>query len=90
MNAETTEQHYFGVWDREHASLVLARDDELISYGSAAATERLLRDVHQWIDLGMPAAASFRLHVYPSDRQLVTHGDQWVVKRGQSQFLWSL
>jgi protein-L-isoaspartate(D-aspartate) O-methyltransferase len=89
-NPEETEQHYFGLWDRENASLVLARDDELISYGNAAATERLLRAVHRWADLGMPTAASFRLHVYRDDRPLVTREDQWLVKRGESQFLWSL
>jgi protein-L-isoaspartate(D-aspartate) O-methyltransferase len=84
------DQHYFGLWDPEHASLVLAKDDELISYGSAAATERLLRAVHRWVDLGMPAASSFRLQVYPSDRSLATRDDQWVVTRQESQFLWSL
>lgn len=89
-NTEAMEQHYFGLWDREYASLVLAKDDELISYGDAAATEHLLRNVHRWVDLGMPTAASFRLHVYQSDRHLVTRDDQWVVKRGESQFLWSL
>jgi protein-L-isoaspartate(D-aspartate) O-methyltransferase len=38
-----TEYHYFGLWDRDSMSLVLARDDELISYGSATATERFLQ-----------------------------------------------
>lgn len=89
-NAEATEQHCFGLWDRENGSLVLARDDELISYGNGAATEHLLRQVHRWVDLGMPTAASFGLRVYQSDRHLVTRTNQWVVKREESQFLWSL
>jgi protein-L-isoaspartate(D-aspartate) O-methyltransferase len=87
---EATEQHYFGLCDRDNASLVLALDDELIAYGTAAAIDRLLRNVHRWVDLGMPTAASFRLHVYPSDHQVVTGDNQWVVKRKESQFLWSL
>jgi protein-L-isoaspartate O-methyltransferase len=89
-NAAATEQHYFGLWDRDNSSLVLARDDELISYGNAAATERLLGLLRRWVDLGMPAASSLRLRVYRSDCPVVTRGDQWVVKREESQFVWSL
>ena len=87
---DAKEQHYFGLWDREHMSLVLARDDELISYGSAAATDRLLHMVHRWVDLGMPTAASFHLQAYRSDEALKNRENQWLVKRRESQFLWSL
>jgi protein-L-isoaspartate(D-aspartate) O-methyltransferase len=89
-HAAATEYHYFGLWDRNNKSLVLALDDELISYGNAAATDRLLQLAHRWVDLGMPAASSFKLRVYRSDRPVVTHGDQWLVRRQESQFLWSL
>lgn len=82
--------HYFGLWDRDKMSLVLARDDELLSYGNLAATEHLLQVVHRWVDLGMPTASSFRLRVYPIDHAVVARGDQWLVKRQESQFLWSL
>jgi protein-L-isoaspartate(D-aspartate) O-methyltransferase len=34
-------------------------------------------------------AAGFRLHIYPADRHLVPTGDQWIVRRQESQFLWS-
>jgi len=89
-HTEATEQHYFGLWDPEQASLVLAKDDELISYGNATATERLLQRVHRWVELGMPTASGFRLRVYRNDRPLAPHGDEWVVKRQDSQFVWSL
>ena len=89
-HAAATEYHYFGLWDRDNMSLVLARDEELISYGNATATERLLQLLHRWVDLGMPAASSLRLRVYRSDHPVETRGDQWVVKRQESQFLWSL
>jgi protein-L-isoaspartate(D-aspartate) O-methyltransferase len=84
------DHHHFGLWDRQSGSLVLARDDELISYGNARAAERLLHIVHQWVDLGMPTAASFTLHVYNHDTPLTARQDQWVIKRNESQFLWSL
>jgi len=33
-------------------------------------------------------AAGLRLHIYPADRDLVATGDQWIVRRRESQFLW--
>ena len=71
-------------------SLVLAKDDELISYGSATATDRLLHMVHRWIDLGMPTAASFTLQVHRRIQPLTHRENQWVIKRAESQFLWGL
>jgi protein-L-isoaspartate(D-aspartate) O-methyltransferase len=85
-----TEHHYFGLSDPSNMSLVLAMDDELISYGNPIATDRLLHAVHRWVNLGMPSASSFQLCVYPSDRAVVTRGDEWLVKRQESQFLWTL
>ena len=84
------EEHYFGLWDQQRRSLVLAKDDWLIAYGNAWAKEHLLVKVRQWVDLGMPAAASFKLEVHPSDCRVAAHGNQWIVKRSESQFLWSL
>lgn len=84
------EEHYFGLWDQEKHSLVIAKDDFLISYGNSIAEERLMQNVKQWIELGMPSAASFELEVYPIDFQLTADENQWVVKRRESQFLWSL
>jgi hypothetical protein len=89
-HAAATEYHYFGLWDCANMSLVLARDEELISYGNTIATERLMQVIHRWIDLGMPAASSLRLRVYRSDHLVPTRSDQWVVKRQESQFVWSL
>ena len=84
------EEHYFGLWDQQRRSLVLAKDDWLIAYGNAWAKEHLLVKVRQWVDLGMPAAASFKLEVHPSDCRVAAHGNQWIVKRSESQFLWNL
>jgi protein-L-isoaspartate(D-aspartate) O-methyltransferase len=84
------EEHYFGLWDKEHGSLVLAKDDWLIAYGNAVAKERLVQKVRQWVDIGMPSAASLALQVYPSDFPLTAQENQWIVKRRESQFLWSL
>jgi protein-L-isoaspartate(D-aspartate) O-methyltransferase len=82
--------HFFGLWDQAHQSLVVAKDDCLIAYGSAVAKERLLQQVRQWVDLGMPSAACLTLQVYRSDVPLVAGEHEWLVKRPESQFLWSL
>jgi protein-L-isoaspartate(D-aspartate) O-methyltransferase len=83
-------QTYFGLWDSAAASLVLAKDDELISYGASSATDRLLADVHRWIDLGMPTAASFQLRVYQTGAPLEPRANEWIVRRSESQFLCTL
>ena len=90
VDQRSQEEHYFGLWDKEHSSLVLAKNDWLIAYGSSIAKERLLEKVRQWVALGMPVAASLSLRVYPSDFPLTVKDNQWIVKRRESQFLWSL
>jgi hypothetical protein len=84
------DEHYFGLWNEDNGSLVLVKDDLLIAYGNTTAQECLLRRVHEWVNLGMPTAASFALQVYPSGYLLVPRESQWVVQRNESQFLWSL
>ena len=89
-DAAATENHYWGLWDPAAVSLVLARDDALISYGNATATAHLLRLIHRWVDLAMPTASSFTLRVFRSDRPVEGREDEWIVKRQESQFVWSL
>ena len=86
----TRKEEYFGVWDQENHSLVIAKDDTLISYGNLVAEERLMQDVRQWVELGMPSAVSFELKIYPIGSPLSAADHQWLVKRNESQFLWSL
>jgi protein-L-isoaspartate(D-aspartate) O-methyltransferase len=89
-SGQSREDHYFGLWKQENRSLVLAHDDQLVSYGNSVAQEQLLQKVREWVNLGMPSAASFALQVYPIDVPLKAENNQWIVKRKESQFLWSL
>jgi protein-L-isoaspartate(D-aspartate) O-methyltransferase len=89
-NDRAQEEHYFGLWDQANHSLVLARDDTLIAYGSAVAKERLIKSIRQWVELGMPSAASFHLRVYPADVAPPASDMQWIVKRTESVFAWRL
>ncbi|MBI3933874.1 MAG: hypothetical protein HY316_04225 [Acidobacteria bacterium] len=91
-NAEgPKEEQCFGLWDPDQNSLVLAKDDWLIAYGNLASRDRLFERVRQWMELGMPIAACFKLRVYPSEASLPPlRENQWLVSRRESQFLWSL
>ena len=84
------EEHYFGLWDKSGGSLVIAKDDYLLSYGSLEMKERLIHDIESWVHLGMPTPSTLRLQVYPIDFALKAGANQWLVKRVESQFLWSL
>jgi protein-L-isoaspartate(D-aspartate) O-methyltransferase len=84
------EQFFFGLWDQEQKSLVIAKDDVLLSYGNPAAEERLIKRLEGWVKLGMPSAASFSLKIYPVAFPLTADENEWIVKRQESQFLWSL
>jgi protein-L-isoaspartate(D-aspartate) O-methyltransferase len=90
QDERSREEHYFGLWDQEQKSLVIAKDDLLLSYGNTAAEERLLNTLEQWVKLGMPGAASFALKVYPIEFPLTAGENEWIVRRRESQFLWSL
>ncbi len=89
-NMRAQEENFFGLWDQEQGSLVLAKDDALLSYGNSAAEERLIHDLEQWVKLGMPGAPSFALQVFPAETPLAAGENQWIVKRQEAQFLWRL
>ncbi|MEZ4870313.1 MAG: hypothetical protein R3C14_53780 [Caldilineaceae bacterium] len=87
-DAETEE--FFGLWDAAANSLVIARNNRLLAYGSLVAQERLLAWLHHWVDWGMPSAANFSLQIYPADVTVPPAEQQWIVRRNESQFVWQL
>jgi len=90
LNDDSSEDRYFGLWDAANGSLVVAKEDWLFTYGNTKAQERLLQRLHHWIEVGMPTAACFNLKVFPIAAQVRAGDNQWLVKRRDSQFLWSL
>ncbi len=46
--------------------------------------------VRHRVTLGMPSASSLSLKVYPRDVPLTAGTNAWLVRRSESQFLWSL
>ncbi len=83
-------QEIFGLWDAEGRSLTIAGHDELITYGNLATHDRLRTWLRRWIDLGMPAADSFDLRIYPADVPIAAGHNEWLTRRKDSQFLWRL
>jgi hypothetical protein len=88
--AEGQVQEIFGLWDAESSSLTIAAPEELITYGNLATHDRLGTWLRRWIELGMPAADSFALQIYPADATITPGYNEWLVRRQESQFLWSL
>ena len=83
-------KNFFGIWDKENQSLAIAKDNQIITYGNSHARERLLSNIHSWVDLGMPGATCFKLQIYPIDLTVPVKENRWIVKRQESQFVWQL
>ncbi|HEY5039026.1 MAG TPA: methyltransferase domain-containing protein [bacterium] len=80
----------FGLFDRNKKSLAVAYPDNLISYGSTRAKNHLLKILRNWVDIGMPGVVSLKVKAFPIDRKIEPGKNEWLVKRTESQFLWSL
>jgi hypothetical protein len=80
---------FYGVVE-DGSVVTMNQEDKLVAYGSRSALDRLLADLRLWLELGMPDAACFKLEVYPLDGVLEAGERQWIVRRKDSQFLWSL
>jgi hypothetical protein len=87
---ESRSDPFFGFVDEHHRSLVIARDDMLVSYGTPHAAQRLEQRIGEWVALGMPSAERYRLAIYPASAATSAGPRSWIVKRKQSQFVWSL
>jgi hypothetical protein len=57
---------------------------------SEATQRAYLATPRHWIEVGVPTAACLNLKVFPIGAQVRTGDNQWLVKRKDSQFLWSL
>jgi protein-L-isoaspartate(D-aspartate) O-methyltransferase len=79
---------HFGLWGPDRRSLVVASAGELIAYGSNWAEQRLLERLRQWLDLGMPSAAAFRLSVHPAEALLPAREGEWITRFPEAQFVW--
>ncbi len=84
------EMPFFGVYDHQSHSLVVAREDMLLTYGNAGAKDKLLQTLKEWVKLGMPASTSFQLEIFPKGCLPGQRPTHWVLEREDSLFIWQL
>lgn len=84
------ETNAFGILDVMSKSLVVAKPNELVSYGSTKSRDHLLKILTNWTAQGMPGLVSLKVKAYPIGRKIRAQKNQWLVKRKESQFLWSM
>jgi protein-L-isoaspartate O-methyltransferase len=81
----------FAVVDRENRSVaILSWEGKLTGYGNTKAFDRFWKDIQDWVELGMPNAPCFELKAYPAGVALTAGERQWITRRRDSQFLWTL
>jgi protein-L-isoaspartate(D-aspartate) O-methyltransferase len=80
----------FGILDRRSNALVVAHHDRLVCYGSTGPKYQLIALLKQWIDRGMPALSTLEVAAYPIDREIAPAAGEWLSRRNESQFVWSL
>lgn len=80
----------FGLFDPKEKSLVVAKHNELISYGSTCMRNLLISSIKCWIDLGMPGLSNLNVRAYPMGEELHPKPGEWLIRRNESQFIWAL
>jgi len=89
-NGQDPRNWFCGLFDPETRSIAIARKGELVSYGNVTARDQLVARLHEWIDLGMPSVTAMRLRIFPTDAKVLVEEGEWLVKRNESSFVWSL
>jgi len=87
---DSNDEVFFGLVDDENNSLAVWKNDQLIGYGNNTAIHKLKADFELYLALGMPNIKCFTLKVYPINDEINLNKNEWLVKRRDSQFVWSL
>jgi len=80
----------FGLVEKETESVVVWKNNQLITYGNRTALTKIKAAFQLFFDLGMPSANCFQLKVFPVQETVIPTEKEWLVKRKDAQFLWSL
>lgn len=81
----------FAVQSASRDWLVMVRNGEALCYGKSAGWDHLMRLMHGWVDLGMPTMLSMDLCAYLSGQAPTPLADrQWLMKRRDTDFIWSI
>ncbi|MDQ8203289.1 protein-L-isoaspartate O-methyltransferase [Pelagicoccus sp. SDUM812003] len=83
-------EEFAGIERSRGGSLALFNEDRVLSYGEEEALIALRRAGKRWMKAGQPNLEDLKLSILRHDESPELSNDQWLVKRGQSQLLWSL
>ena len=72
------------------SGLAYAVAGELISYGVPSVADSLVSRIKDWVNIGMPTASNLDLKVVPSDIEVEPMRGEWICKRNEATFVWSL
>lgn len=90
MFKDDNDEIFFGLVDDENNSLAVWKNDQLIGYGNNIAIDKLKANFELFLSLGMPNIKCFTLKVYSIDEKVNLNKNEWLIKRRDAQFVWSL
>lgn len=81
---------FFGLLTPDKTSFIIAKEGELVTYGNEQAKQLFMQHLQNWVGLGMPGPANFKLKVYSKGSNMPAAEHQWIVERTDAVFVWSL
>ncbi len=87
---DSNDEIFFGLVDDENKSLAVWKNDRLMGYGNHTAINKLKTNFELYLALGMPDIKCFTLRVYSIEEEISLNKNEWLIKRRDAQFVWSL
>lgn len=84
-------EHAFGIASDSRDWLLVVQDGEARSYGTKSGWDYLMECLQDWVKFGLPTMLSMDLRAYPSGRAPSVYVPrQWLMRRREADFVWSL
>ncbi|MBS1983252.1 MAG: hypothetical protein JST16_03695 [Bdellovibrionales bacterium] len=81
---------FFGVWSEDQKSLTIFQNEEMKTFGTSESGEIVDRHLIDWMKLGMPSLACFKLKAYPKGVRVALKEGDFLTTQRDSKFIWSL
>jgi len=76
----------FGIYNADEYSISVLHQERLISCGGNWAKDRIKARVHEWVDLGMPTLAAFRVEARTKRTTRRPEPNEYWVRRDETDF----
>jgi len=81
----------FAILSESNDWLIIARNRQAVCYGTSTGWDYFMHLMHRWVDLGMPTMLSMDLGAYLSGQVPTVLGErQWLMRRRETDFVWSV